>query len=125
VWLRAYRNLARFRPQALQLDVLSRKDQGVIFDWHLEVFARSQPTARNQGFLQSVYLAPQILKRRRYDSQFLAQGTDDYQRFDKILARAERETVSKRLRVNAEVAREFLSKTATGVTIEKLSQNEK
>ena len=89
-----------------------------------DVFANSKPSRMNGPFLQSVYLGPQILKRRRYDAGFLEMGSDEYRRFDEILDVAHRQAQAQKHRLNISITREFLSKTATDRTIERLGQNE-
>ena len=122
-WLRAYRNLARFRPKSLRVECFSKEDQQAIFDWYIRKF-RASPKTSGSSFLHSAYLAPQILKRRRYDPHFLDHETDNYSRFDEVLAWAEKSGESEKHRENAAVAREFLSKTATQSTIKRLSDVE-
>ena len=124
-WLRAYRNLARFRSESLRLEYLSIEDQSTILEWYLDLFDSSLENPGGHGFLYSAYMAPHILKRRRYDSNFLEEGTRDYFRFNAILDQGAQAAISDRHRQNCLVAREFLSKTATQATIEKLGTVDK
>ncbi len=71
-WLRAYRNIARFRPDGVHPDVLTNEDQDTI--------ARFVYSTLDQEFTQQnyktkfnncLYVLPHMMKRRRYDQRFL------------------------------------------------------
>jgi len=119
-WLRAYRNLARFRVQALSNSVLGSKEQKNILDWYLKVFEEALDNPKGHKFLYSVYLAPHILKRRRFDNSFLKEGTEEFARFESCLKIAAKVAFYSNHGPNAECALEFLYRTATQATLEKL-----
>jgi hypothetical protein len=79
-WLRAYRNLARFRADALEFKSLSVARQQTIYRW-FESLVKSYARAGGGGsFSYCARLAPHILKRRRFDPSFLASGSVEHQR---------------------------------------------
>jgi hypothetical protein len=121
-WLRAYRNIARLRANALELDVLDRETQSVILGWYIDVFEKIVENPRSQIFGSCVYLAPHLLKRRRFDREFIANGDPDFQRFEGLLKLASSNAHSPKHRDNAKCALEFLHKTATEATLETLGQ---
>lgn len=130
-WIRAYRNLARFRAKALSLDVMSPEEQSLVVRWYLEVFEESMENRRsiirpigNHPFLHCAYLAPHILKRRRFDSQFLEVGSKQYQQVNATYERALSLTQAPKLKTNLQSALKFLQRTATEETIRRLGQNE-
>ncbi len=125
-WLRAYRNLARFRHESLMREVLPGDTQHTIMKWYLREFGKalSNPSPSSQLFLQCCYLAPHILKRRRFEENFLAPDSDQAMRFEKILKEASDLARSRKHRANAECALDFLHKQATDKTLEKLRESE-
>jgi hypothetical protein len=126
-WIRAYRNLARFRADSLRLDVFSRRDQSLFLSWYMDVFLSATADANSDSFLHCVYLAPHILKRRRYDPDFLRPGSAENRQFRHLLERAleaasaRRETpaVTRHIK-NLECAIKFLANTATQATLQVL-----
>lgn len=78
----------------------------------------------NHPFLHCAYLAPHILKRRRFDSQFLEVGSKQYQQVNATYERALSLTQAPKLKTNLQSALKFLQRTATEETIRRLGQNE-
>ncbi len=121
-WLRAYRNLTRFRADALEAAVLGEDDQKVILDWYLDKFSTGirRPGARIGSFFHCVYAAPHFLKRRRYDRTFLDGASKSGKRLAAILKVASERAESTKHRANATCALDFLYKRADFSTLEKL-----
>jgi hypothetical protein len=71
-WLRAYRNIARFRRYGVSPDVLSKTDQDTIV---LFIYATLNSEFQAQNFKRKfdncLYMLPHMLKRRRHDQGFL------------------------------------------------------
>lgn len=119
-WLRALRNLVRFRVGALDTKVLSVADQNVIMKWYLECFEWAIEE-RSPGYLmQCSYLAPHMLKRRRFDQDFLSPDRAGHGFFRSSLSAAKRVLESQnktpailRQRAHLEVALEMLDHKAT------------
>jgi hypothetical protein len=121
-WLRAYRNLARFRHDSLLVSSLTKIDQECILDWVLKVYEGALMEPRGDDFLYCTYLAPHLLKRRRFDSNFLLAESPPFLSLNRILCQAEVKAPSYKLRVNAHCALEFLHKKATKATLTELGQ---
>ena len=134
VWLRAYRNLARFRPMALTQNSLSQEAQSVILDLYLEIFEGTGDdiAANNWDYLHCVYLAPHVLKRRRHQSDFMKENSPDFTRFKNILEhkllvysrRGHLTAAGKRQKKNVEIALLFLRRQATRGHIEEWARVE-
>mgnify|MGYP006921590527 CR=1 FL=1 len=124
-WIRAYRNMARFRPRALMVEVLTNHQQSVILEWYLDVFekavGRLRRFPRDRDFLECAYLAPHMLKRRRFDRDFLDPESPIGMRFSSVLAEAAKSTRNQKHRTNAQSALAFLSRKANFATLQKLA----
>ncbi|MCH2186694.1 hypothetical protein MK280_12575, partial [Myxococcota bacterium] len=85
-WLRAYRNIARFRPDGVHPEVLSRQDQDTI---SLFVYRTLKAECENQNFKRKfdncLYVLPHMLKRRRHDKRFLDDKSGLGPKFEKLL----------------------------------------
>jgi hypothetical protein len=123
-WIRAWRNLARFRVGAMNTTVLSRDLMDRLFREYLEQFqAAPRSEASKSTFLHGCYLAPQILKRRRFDPDFLPLESNDTKRFASELGRAKRDATGNRL-ANVECALEFLFNRADIHVLQRLQSAE-
>jgi hypothetical protein len=123
-WVRAYRNLARFRASALSFSALTEEQQGSILDWYLTTFEAAIVPYKPRDYLHCVYLTPHILKRRRFDPEFMRPSTEEADRFEKVLRKAVRVVISRKHRANLECALEFLRQEATLQTLQRLRDNE-
>jgi len=124
-WVRAWRNLARFRHDALSMDVLPADVQDRLVEAYLDVFAAAPPAARgNSPFLHCCYLAPHMLKRRRFDRRFLDPDSSHAKRFARILEWAHQSARSKKHQINVACAQEFLDRRATYTTLQELSETQ-
>ena len=79
-WLRAYRNLSRFRAEALSLECLSEDRQRLILNWFGSLVKQCAERDGSKVLSYCVRLAPHLLKRRRFDSEFLAPGSVEHKR---------------------------------------------
>jgi hypothetical protein len=85
-WLRACRNIVRFRDSALHVDIIPNRRLNQIVSRILKILekqveAKNFSTIFNNCILTCLYL----LKRRRYDKDFLNNESDEYYRIDAIL----------------------------------------
>lgn len=116
-WLRTSRNIVRFRDHALHPDVVNRSRleniiSGLLRSLETEVKNSNFERKFDNCVLTSLYL----LKRRRYESDFLASGNDYYERFDELFARLidrERKWLSKRQISVVSIALRFLHHEAS------------
>lgn len=120
-WLRAYRNLARFRHDALSLEAISHQDQADILNWVLDTFELSIRDRKRDYRRGCCYLFPHLLKRRRFDPNFLKKGTLQFRRADKVLKSAIEVNDALKPRMSAKCALAFLHQSATRQTLEQLS----
>jgi hypothetical protein len=128
-WLRAWRNLARFRHDCMSLEVVAEDVMEDLTMTYLQIFKAQQPEDNGKShspMLHGCYLAPQILKRRRYSGDFLSRGSELFRLFDDVLKfhiegikRIDRRTTNKRL-ANLECALKFLHEEADIHTLENL-----
>lgn len=130
-WLRAFRNLARFRADFLSNEALSEAEQDCILEWFLGVFQVGTRALRqgarpggNSEFLHCAYLAPHVLKRRRFDPAFLSEGSQPFNAVRSIFQAAENRTSAPKMVANLQCAREFLERTATSRTLQRLGASE-
>ena len=99
-YIRAYRNLARFRANALQTEILSRTAQDAILEWTVEALAQLIVYGKRVGTNSTktsvnyiARLAPHILKRRRFDPKFLSEEDGEkYERFREDMEYLSRQT---------------------------------
>jgi hypothetical protein len=85
-WLRACRNIVRFRDSALHTDIIPSRRLNQIVNRILKILegqveAKNFSTIFNNCILTCLYL----LKRRRYDKEFLNNESDEYFRVNEIL----------------------------------------
>ncbi|MBB5349535.1 hypothetical protein JWG42_13970 [Desulfoprunum benzoelyticum] len=85
-WLRACRNIVRFRDAALHVDIIGNGQLNKIVDRILKILERQVEEENfsiifNNCILTCLYL----LKRRRYDKDFLNNESPEYDRIDQIL----------------------------------------
>jgi len=121
-WIRAWRNLARFRVNSMSMDAISTTDMGRLFDEYLKQFKHSAPSKQGKSmFLHCCYLAPHLLKRRRFDPSFLPKEGRRTRAFREVLQWAASASPSERLRRNVNCAIEFLESRADVNTLQRLS----
>lgn len=118
-WIRAYRNLARFRYDSLSQDVLSVEVQNEIVIWFLDEFEEVIDRGLRDAILHCSYLSPHILKRRRFDSEFMEVDSSLYKSAHRVFSKAKAKVTGNR-KLSVECALEFLSKTANESTLQRL-----
>lgn len=124
-WIRAWRNLARFRVDSMRMDVISTDEMGRLFDEYLERFGLSEPSRHGKSvFLHCCYLAPHLLKRRRFDPGFLPRNGSQTRAFGDLLHWAASRSPNVKLRRNVECALEFLERRADVSTLQRLRDAE-
>ncbi|MDA9264576.1 hypothetical protein N9P88_00330 [Planctomycetota bacterium] len=114
-WIRAYRNMSRFRVGALSLNAITKLEQEKIVDWFLD--SCGKPGVRLASYCS--YLAPHLLKRRRFDSEFFEEYDKALEAFSRMSRR-----VNGRSKISVDCAIDFLKKEANESTLEKLSSSE-
>jgi len=125
-WLRAVRNICRFRNHALHPDAISDSDiyplTEQLFETLRERVARRN-FARSQIFRNCLEAIPFLLKRRRYDPEFLAPTSQLAQELIHFLEKVDRENrwrLPHRLQSVPHATINFLRREATESDIEAL-----
>jgi hypothetical protein len=92
-WLRAVRNVVRFREHCLAPRYLARVDFDTLVLAMLQILKR-QMDAQKTGMIFSncVNSIPYLLKRLRYEPSYAEEGSEDYQRIERSLLRCLGET---------------------------------
>ncbi len=122
-WLRAWRNVARFRHDALDTAIITVDVQARLMNAYLDIFENAPPSFSAQtAYLHCCYLAPHVLKRRRFDPEFLDPESGLGRRFAAGLKRAVETAPSKRLRASVACALEFLQHKADATTLQELAK---
>jgi len=123
-WLRAMRNICRFRNHALHPEVISDADLYQLIE---RVLKKLQEQAERKNFAQifrnCLEPLPFLLKRRRYDPEFLAPTSQQAQTLIHFLEKVDRENrwqLSTRLRQVLHTATNFLRMEASESDIEAL-----
>jgi hypothetical protein len=122
-WLRAVRNICRFRNHALHPDAISDSD---LYQLTKLLFERLQEQAANGNFKQifsnCLETIPFLLKRRRYDSEFLEPTSQLAQELIRFLEEVDRNKswLSARLQSVPRATVNFLRMEATESDIEAL-----
>jgi hypothetical protein len=123
-WLRAVRNICRFRNYALHPDAISDAD---IYQLMERLFKKLQEQAIQENFAQifgnCLEALPFLLKRRRYNPEFLAPTSQLTQEMIHFLEKVDRESrwrLSRRLQPVPRAAINFLRREAKASDIEAL-----
>jgi hypothetical protein len=123
-WLRAVRNIWRFRNYALHPDAISDAD---IYQLMERLFKKLQEQAIQENFAQifgnCLEALPFLLKRRRYNPEFLAPTSQLTQEMIHFLEKVDRESrwrLSRRLQPVPRAAINFLRREAKASDIEAL-----
>ena len=123
-WLRAVRNICRFRNHALHPDAISDTD---LYQLTEQLFETLQEQAAHRNFAQifgnCLETIPFLLKRRRYDPEFLAPTSQLAQKLIHFLEKVDRESrwqLPRRLQPVPRAAINFLQREATESDIEAL-----
>ena len=123
-WLRAVRNICRFRNHALHPDAISDTD---LYQLTEQLFKTLQEQATHGNFAQifgnCLEAIPFLLKRRRYDPEFLAPTSQLAQELIHFLEKVDRESrrrLPRRLQPVPRAAINFLQREATESDIEAL-----
>jgi hypothetical protein len=122
-WIRAWRNLARFRAASMSLEVLGRRDMNELLEQYLFEFRHSVSSNGGKSiFLHCCYLAPHLLKRRRFDPGFLDPKASSAAKFESVLQWALDVSPPSwtKLRNNLKCTLEFLHNSADSETIQRL-----
>jgi hypothetical protein len=80
-WIRSFRDLIRLRVNALRLEVISINDLNKIEQGVLNILEDYKMSRRSSYYNASLYLAPHLLKRRRFDPDFLKKGSTRYNKW--------------------------------------------
>ncbi len=115
-WLRACRNIVRFRDAALQLENIPEKNLENIISRILRIL-RGQIEERNfqRIFDNCILTCLYLLKRRRYDNEFLSVDSYNYDELDFILTMLQKDysrSLSDRRSSIVQVTQKFLRKQA-------------
>jgi hypothetical protein len=123
-WLRAVRNICRFRNHALRPDIISEKHLIQLAEL---LYSRMQEQARQDNFKRifsnCLETVPFLLKRRRYEPEFLAPRSPLASSLIRFLQSVDEDHQSQlphRLRKVPEATIKFLKMEATESDIEKL-----
>jgi hypothetical protein len=124
-WLRAVRNICRFRNHALHPNAITEPDLDQLTD---QIFETLQNQEKRENFAQSQIFRnclesiPFLLKRRRYDPEFLAPTSQLAQKLIHFLEKVDRESRWRlgRLQSVPRATINFLQKEATESDIEAL-----
>lgn len=119
-WLRACRNIVRFRDSALHTDIISSKRLDNIVHRVLRIL-EGQIEENNFGtiFNNCILTCLYLLKRRRYDEGFLSKEVDSYDEYFKInrllggLLKAKSRTLKDRPKTIINTTLKFLRKEAS------------
>lgn len=122
-WVRTYRNLTRFRFDSISKEALSFRVQEKIVSWYLDEFELAIQRSAYNALLHCSYLAPHVLKRRRFDPGFLDSNSSLKNLTQSVFEKA-LEVVNGSRRISVECAIEFLNKTANENTLTRLSSTE-
>lgn len=120
-WIRAWRNLARFQAGAMSMKVLWKGEMEALLERYMYMFSRSEPSYAGRSiFLHCCYLAPQLLKRRRFDPKFLEPTAELTGEFESVIRWALGVAPSRKLRNNLQCTLEFLHNRADSETLQRL-----
>lgn len=75
-WFRSLRNLVRFRDNALSDDVLSQEQTDRILSFVINNLRYCSPTIKRTNYNNTIEALGYLLKRRRYDENFLIAGDE-------------------------------------------------
>lgn len=96
-WLRAYRNIARFRQMGVHPDVLSKEDQDTITMFvHRTLKEECDNRNFKVKFSNCLYVLPHMLKRRRHDGKFLNPDVGLGQKIERLLLDAVKQSKGNR-----------------------------
>jgi hypothetical protein len=125
-WLHAVRNICRFRNHALHPDVISETDLKQLTEQIFETLQRQSENtnfARSPIFRNCLEALSFLLKRRRYDPEFLAPTSQLAQKliyFLETVDRASRGSLPRRLQPVPRATINFLQREGTESDIEAL-----
>lgn len=121
-WLRALKNIVRFRHHSLSPEAVERRDVDAVFRAVLEILEEQRAAGKYaQIFGNCVWALLGLLKRRRYEPNFVGHGTRLFELADDVIGkciasrtRADGRRVSDHKRELLEHTRRFLRIEATG-----------
>ena len=88
-WLRAFRNLIRFRPNALSKDVISDQYLEKVTKHVYSKMSKKIPKFySSQIYNNCLYIAPHLLKRRKFQPEFLSPSSKNGKKWIKLFERA-------------------------------------
>lgn len=112
-WFRALRNLVRFRDSALSKDVLSDRQINKILDTVIDNLKRYSTHYKRMKYNNSIEVLVYLLKRRRYDEDFLSAGDETTLELRDILHRIANIHPTEKYRRIAQETLAFLNREAT------------
>ncbi len=124
-WLRAFRNMIRFRPNALSKDVVSDLDLTEITN-HV-YYTMSKPMGfrfSSQIYDNCLYIAPHLLKRRKFQPEFLSPSSVNGRLWIELFEKETSDNYDFR-KDAAEATLNFLKKEGSQEDLEKLWRSEK
>jgi hypothetical protein len=125
-WIRAYRNIARFRPEGVSPAVMTRADQEKLSDFVL-LTIRNQVDLRRDGHIlyDSLRVFPHMLKRRRFEQDFLQSESEKGKAWEKTLRYiVDHYPIAQRWKDLARASLKFLFQEADDSTIELVDAND-
>lgn len=112
-WFRALRNMVRFRDNALSDDVLSNDQMNEILAKIIYCLENYSTYDQRNKYNNSIEVLIYLLKRRRYDENFLAAGDESTIRLEKILHTVIKSHPTEKYKKIAKETLVFLNKEAT------------
>jgi hypothetical protein len=113
-WLRAFRNLIRFRVKSVDIEYLHSGQLDEILSVLIKLFEKLLRENNSGQILDNcLYLFPHLLKRRKFDPDFLAIDCPDYKKLRELLKKATVDCQRNRHKDGAKVIIPFLEHSAS------------
>ena len=113
-WFRALRNMVRFRDHALSDEVVSKEEINHILQIIIRNLTYKNGIRKYNNCIEALIY---LLKRRRYDDDFLAPGAEDTQTISALLRDIANNHKTAKYRKIAQATRAFLNKEATSANL--------
>jgi len=121
-WIRAFRDMIRFRGNTLRRDYIDDRCMNIIEKYIIGLMWYDSD-CRGPKYSSCMYIAPHILKRRRFDDRFLAVDSKRWSEWERVLKFASNNGKEQQRKM-ANVTMNFLNKEATDEDVILLAQNE-
>jgi hypothetical protein len=120
-WLRAFRNLVRFRVKSVDKKHLHQTQLDEILPFLIKLFAELlKENNLGQRLDNCFYIFPHLLKRRKFDSDFLTKGSSDYKNLLNLLLRVKKYCSRTRYKEAAKSTIPFLERSASKEDMDRL-----